>query len=598
MDRRHRLDRALDECLAWLLAGASLEECLEAHPDLREELEPLLRSALQVKALDLSGPSPAFRAASPQRLLTRIAESEQAGDRSPWRRFLQPVVSFAGALRAAPLLPLLIAAFLGLFGGSAAIASASSKAIPGDPLYPVKTSIESARLALASSPEERVRLRLAFIETRIQEALELGARGRTEHIATLEERTARLLEETTKELEATATAAAPADVADTSSPAPESLVALLEERRERLQAHQAGVLAQVPEPAKPALERVLQTAGSGLEQAIEAHKDRGPKAGPGSAQASASPPSSPQPSPVAQAPSPSPAAPARHEFRIEGVLQALEEGRGRVNGFTFTIAPSTRIVGRPQPGARVTAAGGVASDGSFLAAELIVQDDSSLATFKFAGALQQLVQDQRSSLTAIVIEQRTVRVSSDTRIEGTLAPGKGIEVRGTIGPNGALTAAHIQVKENVPSAEFELEGVPQVASENQWAINGLTFAVREENARPRPAPTDRAVVQGVIRPNGALEATRIETERQRSEQRDPPPPASFELEGVIEDVVRSERDTIAAITIHGRTIPVAPGNALDNDLRPGLPVRVRGTIGQDGSARVAAIEPKERGRAP
>ena len=39
---------AVQECLELLRHGSSLEECLELYPDLAEEMEPVLRSAISV----------------------------------------------------------------------------------------------------------------------------------------------------------------------------------------------------------------------------------------------------------------------------------------------------------------------------------------------------------------------------------------------------------------------------------------------------------------------------------------------------------------------------------------------------------------------
>jgi hypothetical protein len=72
------------------------------------------------------------------------------------------------------------AVLVGLAAGTLALSgmsAASGSAMPGDPLYGVKRSTESARLALAGSDVSRGQLRLNFAHNRLAEAHSTGARG-------------------------------------------------------------------------------------------------------------------------------------------------------------------------------------------------------------------------------------------------------------------------------------------------------------------------------------------------------------------------------------------------------------------------------------
>lgn len=72
------------------------------------------------------------------------------------------------------------AVVVGLAAGTLALSgmsAASSSAMPGDPLYGVKRSTESARLALAGSDVSRGQLYLTFARNRQAEAQSTGARG-------------------------------------------------------------------------------------------------------------------------------------------------------------------------------------------------------------------------------------------------------------------------------------------------------------------------------------------------------------------------------------------------------------------------------------
>jgi len=69
---RDELLRALDDCLARLRAGETVEQCLAAYPQFRAELEPLLRTAQQVAALPPERPAPGRRQALRHRIASRV----------------------------------------------------------------------------------------------------------------------------------------------------------------------------------------------------------------------------------------------------------------------------------------------------------------------------------------------------------------------------------------------------------------------------------------------------------------------------------------------------------------------------------------------
>ena len=69
-----------------------------------------------------------------------------------------------------------------LFGGVSATAYAAQSALPGDALYPVKTSLEQTRITLANDAYNQAQLHLQFAQRRLNEIKELLAQGRTNDI--------------------------------------------------------------------------------------------------------------------------------------------------------------------------------------------------------------------------------------------------------------------------------------------------------------------------------------------------------------------------------------------------------------------------------
>lgn len=167
----------LDRCIAAMQGqGASVEECLARYPAYRSELEPLLRLAARLQAAQgLMAPAE-FRQAAPIRMRNLVATTPRQpskatrpapGRSSPF--LLRPGRASAVAILSAVLLLVLVTA-----GGTA---YASAVALPGTPLYVVKTSLEGVQLTLRADPVAQTNLRLRFAERRLQEAARLAQRG-------------------------------------------------------------------------------------------------------------------------------------------------------------------------------------------------------------------------------------------------------------------------------------------------------------------------------------------------------------------------------------------------------------------------------------
>jgi len=152
------LERALAEIQA---SGLTAEEFLARRSD-AAALAPLLEVAGRIARDAASAPRLSQRAfaAGERRVLTHF----RAHSRAAPARFLH--------LRWAVALVALIAAL----GTGVGAASASSAALPGDLLYPIKRLVESTQLALAPPPA-RPALQIQQAEVRLQELQTLAGRG-------------------------------------------------------------------------------------------------------------------------------------------------------------------------------------------------------------------------------------------------------------------------------------------------------------------------------------------------------------------------------------------------------------------------------------
>ncbi len=197
--REPSLEYLLAQCLDDIKTGRrTLEECLAAHPTYREELEPLLALALDLQRLPDPEPSPSFRRNAKVRLMNRIrAEQARAvaapvamtAENSPpksvtrgwWRRFwgwTTPSPQFQPARRSA-MIWAVVFAVVAVFVGGGGVVYAAQDALPGEPLYPVKETVEEVQLLLAD-PVEDVQLHLDFAARRLEEAQQLMQEGQVD----------------------------------------------------------------------------------------------------------------------------------------------------------------------------------------------------------------------------------------------------------------------------------------------------------------------------------------------------------------------------------------------------------------------------------
>lgn len=77
---------------------------------------------------------------------------------------------------------IIVATLAILFGGAGLTNAAAQSAIPGDALYPVKTTIERTRLSFSQDAGDRAALKMVFAEKRLDEVAKLINEGRFSEI--------------------------------------------------------------------------------------------------------------------------------------------------------------------------------------------------------------------------------------------------------------------------------------------------------------------------------------------------------------------------------------------------------------------------------
>jgi hypothetical protein len=183
----------LAECSDAILAGATVRVCLDRHPQHTAALEPLLTTLVDVHKLSATPVRSAAAAArTREQFMTaavRLSEQRKAAPASWWERV---AVWWAGitALFTAPTnsqgLPrrmpvgLLAAMLIVILAGALVTGgvTVSAKALPGDLLYPIKTTGERIQWFVARDPVQRTALEQEFSNRRRQEAQAVVVQGR------------------------------------------------------------------------------------------------------------------------------------------------------------------------------------------------------------------------------------------------------------------------------------------------------------------------------------------------------------------------------------------------------------------------------------
>jgi hypothetical protein len=158
-----KIDSILDNCLAQLRTGATVQDCLARYPEHADALRPLLALAQQVQSLPTPSPERAAMNAGRQRMIeavrTKAARQEQASLLGlGWLRWPRP---FAGSVFGRPLVRITVSVALVLLVislSAGGLVAAAQSSLPGDLLYPLKRTAENVRMSFTFDPIEQQEL--------------------------------------------------------------------------------------------------------------------------------------------------------------------------------------------------------------------------------------------------------------------------------------------------------------------------------------------------------------------------------------------------------------------------------------------------------
>jgi hypothetical protein len=161
-----RIEDILTGCIDDVRSSkTTIDECLARYPELRQELEPLLKTALSINKPPAYHLESAYKQSARANLLRQIRPPKRS------KVNLADIISLgiprqlAGVRAAAATLVIVIV--ISMVGGGTAFASQSTA--PGDVLYTVKISTENFRLLAAGNAQAKAELGIEFASRRMEE---------------------------------------------------------------------------------------------------------------------------------------------------------------------------------------------------------------------------------------------------------------------------------------------------------------------------------------------------------------------------------------------------------------------------------------------
>jgi len=258
-------------------------------------------------------------------------------------------------------------------------------------------------------------------------------------------------------------------------------------------------------------------------------------------------------------------------FRIEG--EGVVEQTGSVwhiAGRTFRTGSNTSIVGNPQVGDVVAFQARMVRDGSpILDRVVLLEDDATESRFSFSGTVDSVTD------TEWTIAGKAVQVDDKAGIDAGIAVGDIVEVKGRITDDDELLATDIRLIEtNEDDLPFNFVGVINTMGADEWIISGTTIVVTENtNIEAGLVAGDVVQVRGRIRDGDWLAKSIVLADDDDRK---------FAITGTV--------DNFDPWTVDGIEFETDDRTRIDDDIEVGDRVKVEGRILEDGTWMAGSIE--------
>ena len=467
------------------------------------ELDPRLQKHL--RALRDVPPRDPQRAAEGRAQFLRMAEEMKPQESSHqavsfglfWRlkEWIQPKPQTRKeGLKMANLVIALLMAVSVVFGGGAAAAYASQDALPGDLLYPVKTAVEQAEIALTTDAQTQAELHLELAQERAAEIQALAAEGRLDLIPEIaadmqqhlqqaeqlaqqlaqegqEEAVARIMvmSQVTEEMLQRAMNQAPPEAQQALAYAAQ----MAEQAHTQAQHQAAEAQAQAEQMVQEASDTAMHLQEQTQEQAQEHAQNQMREYQP---------------------------------FNLRGQVESMDGETWVVSGQTIIVPEDAFIAGDVNVGDTVQIHGYIDPEGNTVAVQIFypvdVDEFPEAIPVRFSGIVESMADD------AWIISGQQVNITEATLIEGDIALGDIVMVKAQILPDGNLVASHIKLIEGTfhPRPQvISFQGTVESQTDNTWVVAGQTIAIDETTKiHDNPQVGDQVLVVAEVQDDNTL----------------------------------------------------------------------------------------------
>ena len=257
-------------------------------------------------------------------------------------------------------------------------------------------------------------------------------------------------------------------------------------------------------------------------------------------------------------------------FRMSGEGEVEKAGSvWHIAGRTFRTDSNTVFIGNPEVSDLVAFQARIVTDGSPILDRVVLLAHSPDSRFSFTGRVDSIGNAEWT------IAGRTVQVDVKTEIDRDVQVGNIVEVKGDILENGKLLAIDIHLIEgNEEGLPFEFVGVIDEIGENEWAISGITVTLDDHTHIESSLGTGDIVhVQGRI-----LDGTWLAKSIERAEEDE----REFAITGSVE--------SIDPWVVDGIEFDTDDWTEIEEGIDVGDQVRVEGRILDDGKWVAEEIE--------
>ncbi len=465
-----------------------------------DELDPRLRKHLQ--ALRNVPPRDPQRAADGRAQFLRMA-AEMKPQNSPaqavssglfWRlkEWIQPKPQpRKEGLKMANLIIALLMAVSVVFGGGAAAAYASQDALPGDALYPVKTVVEQAEIALTTDPQAQAELHLEFAQERAAEMQALAAEGRLDLIP----QTAANMQEHLQQAEQLATQMAQQGQQE----AVARVMVMAQVTEQMLQ----RAVMQAPPEAQQALAYAMQLADQARTQMQQHVQEAMTKAEEMHQQAEQT---MEQVQEQVQN-----QMQQMQVFTVQGTVESMDGETWTVDGQVIVVPEDARVQGDVNVGDTVQIHGYVDPEGSEIAVQVHPIGEAAMPAampVRFSGIVESMDGETWT------ISGQQVTVNETTQIEGDIAVGDTVMVKAQLLADGSMVAEHIKLmtKASAQSQEpqpkvVSFQGIVETQTESAWVVSGQTVNVDgDTKINGDPQIGDQVLVVAEVEADGSMTA--------------------------------------------------------------------------------------------